>query len=51
MEKVRGGGRKNGYGFMVSWPDEESEVLRVHRVALKVEMRLTRLQFQGACLP
>lgn len=50
MEKG-GGGRTNGYGFIVSWPNEGSKVLRVHRVALRVEMRLTMPRFQGACLP
>lgn len=48
----RGGGvGSNGYGFIrVSWPEEGSKVERVHRVALMVEMRLTRSQFPGANL-
>lgn len=47
----KGGVGSNGYGFIrVSWPEEGSKVERVHRVALMVEMRLTRSQFPGANL-
>ena len=38
----KGGGR-NGYGILrVGWPADGSKVEKVHRVALMVEMRLTR---------
>lgn len=47
----KGGVGTDGYGILrVGWPVEGSRVEKVHRVALMVEMRLTRSQFPGAGL-
>ena len=41
----------HGYGVLwVSWPEEGKKLERVHRVALMVQMHLTRSQFPGGGL-
>ena len=47
----RGGGGRDGYGILsVGWQVEGIQVENVHRVALMVEMRMTRSQFPDAGL-
>lgn len=41
----RGVGRDGSRTMRVRWPVEGGKVVKVHRVALMVEMRLTRSQF------
>ena len=47
----RGATDRHGYGVMwVRWPEEGKKLERVHRVALMVQMHLTRSQFPGGGL-
>ena len=47
----RGATDRHGYGVMwVRWPEEGKKLERVHRVALIVQMYLTRSQIQGGGL-